>query len=138
MKAKAHHTKPRPGIKSVPAGWVPAAGDAGREERNVALTLSETRKGAMGDLAYWFGAVTFDSSYASGGESFTPANAGMSVIDTLQVTSDHDTTSYMVAWDKSADKLMLFNSAGDGDPFDEAGADDASGFTCYVACWGKR
>ena len=102
----------------------------------MALTIAKVRSGVQGDLAYWIGTITFDSSYASGGESFTPANVGLAAIDMLTLTPDQDTTSYLPVWDKSENKIMLYNSAGDGDAFDQAGTDDASSFVVYVKAEG--
>jgi hypothetical protein len=96
----------------------------------------------MGNLRYWFGNLEFDDDYTTNGEGLTPANVGMSVIDHLSLTpdtiGDSGTVSYLPVYDKSANKILLFNSAGDGDPLDEAGSsDDASDFFIYVAAWGK-
>lgn len=50
--------------------------------------------------------VTFDSSYPTGGESFTPADAGMAEFTFVQVSPDADSTAgYVVQYDYVAQKL---------------------------------
>lgn len=54
-----------------------------------------------------YGTVTFDSSYATGGEAFVPAEFGLSRLDWLQVAG---ATGYLAAWDGSvtAPKILLY------------------------------
>ncbi len=53
--------------------------------------------------------VTFDSSYATGGESLTPADLGLNRIDFLSATTDG---SNAVIWDKANNKLKVYTAAG--------------------------
>jgi len=81
--------------------------------------------------------ATFDSSYATGGEAFDPTSDLATDFTTVYgvfctPVSPASTITYLPVWDAANSKIMLFNSAGDGDAFDEAGADDASAFVCYV------
>lgn len=54
-----------------------------------------------------FGTITFDSSYATGGEAFVPADFGLSRLDWLQVAG---ATGYLAVWDGSASapKVLLY------------------------------
>jgi len=54
-----------------------------------------------------YGVITFDSSYPTGGEAFTPAEFGLSRLDFLQVSG---ATGYVAAWDgsTSAPKVLLY------------------------------
>ncbi len=106
----------------------------------MALTLTEIKSGVQGDLAYWIGSALWDSAYATSGESFTAANAGLSEIYFLHLIMDPQSTTsgYFPVWDKSASKILLFNSAGDGDPFDEAGTDNIATEITYIKAEGRR
>jgi len=53
--------------------------------------------------------VTFDSAYATGGESLTPADLGLNRIDFLSATTDG---SNAVVWDKTNNKLKVYVAAG--------------------------
>jgi hypothetical protein len=53
--------------------------------------------------------VTFDASYPTGGETFTPADLGLQRIDWLSATTDG---SFAVVWDKAAGKLKAYTNAG--------------------------
>lgn len=53
--------------------------------------------------------VTFDASYATGGESLTPADLGLNRIDWLSATTDG---SFAVVWDKANNKLKAYTNAG--------------------------
>ena len=51
----------------------------------MALTISSDDPVIRGQQLVWEGTVTFDSSLASGGESFTPADVGFVVFDRVKV-----------------------------------------------------
>ncbi len=53
--------------------------------------------------------VTFDSSYATGGESLTPADLGFGRIDFLSTATDGN---YLIVWDKANNKLKAYTAAG--------------------------
>jgi len=74
----------------------------------MALTLSKTRSGVVGDLAYWLGTATFDNAYAVGGESFTAANAGMSNILWASTVLRGAGNQASAAWDDANSKIKLF------------------------------
>lgn len=54
-----------------------------------------------------FGTVSFDSSYPTGGEAFTPADFGLSRLDFLYVSGAN---GYVSTWDgsTSAPKILLY------------------------------
>ncbi len=103
------------------------------------LTLTETKVGVVGDKRYFIGTATFDSSYLTGGESFTPANAGMTDFDHVSLTPDNlaqDTGLYPI-WDDSADKIQLFESGANNTPLDEeASTTDVSAYIVYILALG--
>lgn len=49
----------------------------------MALTITIDRKERMGKRYYRSGTIAFDASYPTGGESLTPADLGLRVIDLL-------------------------------------------------------
>jgi len=53
----------------------------------MALTLSVLQRVSEGNKWKIIGAMTFDSSYATGGLSLTPASLGLSTIDSMSFTS---------------------------------------------------
>ena len=57
------------------------------------------------------GVITFDSSYPTGGEDFTPAEFGLSRLDFLQVSGAN---GYVAVWDgsTSAPKVLMFSQNG--------------------------
>ena len=54
-----------------------------------------------------FGTITFDSSYPTGGEGFTPAEFGLNRLDWLQLTNGQ---GYVPLWDgsTSAPKVLMY------------------------------
>lgn len=85
--------------------------------------------------------VTFDTSYATGGESFTPADAGMSEFSFVSISADHS-PAYQFAYDYANKKILVFGVEQDADaavtdPFDEENAAaDLSTVTVRVLCVG--
>lgn len=67
--------------------------------------------------------VTFDSSYATGGESLTPSNVGMSeFLAVIPLPDANALEGHVVQYDYTAQKLMVFRQT---DPADAGGADVA-------------
>lgn len=82
--------------------------------------------------------ITLDSSYATGGgEAFDIKQLGLSEVWFASIEQkapvDH---AYLYVWDYTNKKIVAFNSAGDGDVFDEAGADDLSTYTVRAFFYG--
>lgn len=106
----------------------------------MALTLTQVeRRTVFGDRRVHIFDVTWDSAYATGGESLTAADLGLSRVDLVlcepTVAAD-GLTSYQTAYSRANETLQLFNSAGDGDPFDEAGTDDVSTYITRIMAIG--
>lgn len=83
--------------------------------------------------------VTFDNSYASGGESLTPASVGLSEIMFVIPQPDANALEgYVVQYDYTAQTLMAFveESAAAGGPLLEAGAVDLSTLVVRVLVLG--
>lgn len=84
----------------------------------MALTFSLDDRQLVGNKRQVRGTVTFDSSYATGGETFTPADFGLTAITDVQ--AQPSTVGYVAVWNRSttAPKLMAFygdnNNASDG------------------------
>jgi hypothetical protein len=78
------------------------------------LSYSQLAEGYFGGgLKYRLLDVTFDSSYASGGEPLSGAEFGIdSVLAILLGTVDQDSAGYIVQYDKQVGKLRVFQSAG--------------------------
>ncbi len=72
----------------------------------MALTLTEIRKGVVGDLRYSIQDVAFDSSYPTGGEDITPADVGLGTI-LMAEGNDVDTPGIVANFDPAASKMML-------------------------------
>lgn len=56
--------------------------------------------------------VTFDNSYATGGESLTPALLGLATIDYLK--ANPSATGYVFNYDYAANKILALRGAGTG------------------------
>lgn len=71
---------------------------------SVALTTGPEVPGSRKEVT---GAITFDSSYLTGGEAVTLAQLGLSRLDFLQVAGG---TGYLATWDgsTSAPKVLLY------------------------------
>lgn len=70
--------------------------------------------------------VTFDTSYPTGGESFTPADVGLSQFDVVLFSPD-SSPAYQFAYDYTNKKILVFGVQQDPDaavtdPFDEEDA----------------
>ena len=107
----------------------------------MALTFTETYSGVEGSLYKWYGSITFDSSYPTGGESITADDFGLTEIYHLDLTTDQGDSAaefWGIAWDKSASKLQAFGGAGaTTTALDEvASTDDLSGFVVYCCATG--
>lgn len=53
------------------------------------------------------GTITFDSSYATGGLSLTPANIGLGQIERIQFNND---SGYVCAYDYTAQKVLVYQA----------------------------
>lgn len=97
----------------------------------MALTLTKTQSGVIGDLKYWIGVVALDSSYPTGGEAL-----GVSDIDEGWVQVDHvqigtgNVVTKRVSYDPSAAKIFVAVEDGTtGIEAQAASTSDQSGLT---------
>ncbi len=71
----------------------------------MALTISNLVRHNVGDARLHVGTIDFDSSYPTGGESLTPANVGLTKIDSI----DFDSTSgYTFVYDHTNQKVLAY------------------------------
>lgn len=106
----------------------------------MALSLSRVgRKHSFGDLRAVVVDVTFDSEYATGGESFLPGDVGLSRIDHVSCGAAQvadGTTALIVNYDASDNTLKVYEAA-DAAPFAEIGADDIALYTARLIVFGR-
>lgn len=78
----------------------------------MALTVSLTGDWleSVGSKRAVNGKITFDSSYATGGETLTPANIGLGVIDRIEFNQGED--GYVFKYDYTNQKVLVYRSAG--------------------------
>jgi hypothetical protein len=102
----------------------------------MALTLSSAIPTVRGVQKVWEGTVTFDASYPTGGESFTPANVGFVNFDRVEV---HPTAGYVFEYDTSTEKIIAYwvDTTTDGAPMAEvANTEDLSAVVANVTVYG--
>jgi len=85
-------------------------------------------------VKYGTGLFTSGANYAADGEPITASTFGLSRLDVL-LLSPAGTAALAVplVWDKANSKILAYTSAGDGDPLDEASANDD--FSTYTYNW---
>jgi hypothetical protein len=72
------------------------------------LSLSMTKTGVVGDVRYWIGDITFDSSYLTGGESLTSSDLGFDIIHTWNF---ENTSGYSFEYDSANSKIIAYTTA---------------------------
>ena len=73
----------------------------------MALTLTKTSDGVMGDLRYWAGTVALDDSYPTGGEALVASDLPhFSSIEAVMLGQPIVATNRTI-WDPSAGKIVL-------------------------------
>ena len=105
----------------------------------MALTTTVTKAGVVGDMKYRIATVLWDSSYATAGEAFTPADVGLSTIFgcvTLGVSGTDKTAGVLVNFNSASSKLQAFGADGSlaaaGSLREVANTVDLSGTTSIV------
>lgn len=102
----------------------------------MALTVSELTRGVFGHLRASLVQVTFDASYPTGGEDFTPGQVGMSEFEAVFVEGG----TQEVRFDHTNNKLLAYGDKGvatAGGPFEEVAATtDLSAFDAKLLCLG--
>lgn len=112
----------------------------------MALTIAQTKpisQDVWGRQRSTIVNVTFDSSYATGGESFTPANVGLSEFHFVSVSPDANALpGYVVQYNYTAQKLVVLGVEQDADASttdqldEEDSAVDLSTLVVRVLCVG--
>lgn len=110
----------------------------------MALTVTANPPQLVGTRRRVTGTITFDSSYLTGGETFTPANIGLGQLEELEVRPGlgSSTTGYVPVWNRStsAPKVLALmgdnNNASDGPLIEVASTTDLSAFVCSYEATG--
>lgn len=68
----------------------------------MALTFAGLKRDVSGNKRMHSGRITFDSSYDAGGESLTPANIGLHVIETIEILTG---SGFVCEYDYAAQKV---------------------------------
>lgn len=78
------------------------------------LSYNQLDEGILGGLTrFRLLEITFDNSYASGGEPVSADEIGLQSISAMMLgTVDQDSAGYVVQYDKQVGKLRVFRSAG--------------------------
>ena len=73
------------------------------------VSLSGDWLSSFGNKRASSGTITFDSSYATGGESLTPANIGLGRIE--RITFNHGEDGYVFKYDYTNQKVLVYRTA---------------------------
>lgn len=99
----------------------------------MALTVSLVKQTVFGDERVVIADITFDSSYATGGEALVPADLGLTTIDHFTAgTGNVSTAFYVTQYVASTNKLITFTGAAQ-----TASTTDLSTLTVRVKVIGK-
>tara|TARA_Y100000385_G_C13007929_1_gene600314 strand:+ start:347 stop:706 length:360 start_codon:yes stop_codon:yes gene_type:complete len=108
---------------------------------------AEFPKGVPGNLQYRIVEVTFDSSYATGGESFTADDIGLDKIEFVVIGNVEDASGTDVAffalYDYSNSKIKVYNGDASNTSTDlsstieVANAGDLSNVTARIMVYGR-
>lgn len=105
----------------------------------MALTVSAVRRTVYGNRRIVIANITFDSSYATGGESLTASDLGLTTID--HVSPGVSTGGYVTVYDHTNSKLLALygdnNNAADGPLIDVASTTDLSAVVVRVQVTGN-
>lgn len=102
----------------------------------MALTFTPIYKGKFSDRRLHLYSVTFDSSYAAGGEAVTANDLGLNSIDV--VIPAPGIVGRVAIWDSTASKLMAFASGSSATAVlaESTAATDLSAFVTQVIAIG--
>ena len=103
------------------------------------LAITVNKRGVVGDLRYADISLAWDSSYPTGGEPFTPADAGFDVFHTVTA---HQKSGYTFEMDYTNNKVLAYyydyNGSADAVAIQVANAVDMSAVTAHkVFIWGS-
>lgn len=106
----------------------------------MALTYTVDNTQLVGTKRMTQGTITYDSSYATGGETVDPHALGLQMLTDLRISPS--TGGYIGVWDRSttAPKLMAFygdnNNASDGPLIEVPSTTDLSAVVVRYEAWG--
>lgn len=101
----------------------------------MAVSVTDVKRGVLGDLKYLIADVTFDSSYPLGGEALTAGTLGLTTIYYMDLTAvrDPDTTDNLLiaTYDYTNSKIVAGwdNESGSNSAFVEV--DDTTDISAY-------
>lgn len=100
----------------------------------MALTVTPVDKSVFGRFKVVIADVTFDASYASGGEALAASDLGLGAILFLQIEDSGD--GNVVQYDRAAGTLKVLNSGTTDAVLNEAGADDLQTKVVRILAYG--
>lgn len=108
----------------------------------MALTLTkfipENVPAGRGDVVSWYGGVTFDSSYPTGGELIVASDFGLDEILFVNVGAVSDVATKVVRWIRSTGALQIFIEDGtSGIMAEAANASDQSAVDITIEVVGR-
>lgn len=101
----------------------------------MALTFGPAEFLNLGSVSGVILKVTFDSSYASGGETINPVDIGLGQILMLNIIQGED--GYIFEWDSTNSKILVRESAATNIPLPEIGADNLSAVVVEIFAIGR-
>ena len=101
----------------------------------MALTFGAQEFLNLGSVSGVIVTVTFDNSYASGGEVINPSDIGLGQILMLNIIQGED--GYIFEWDSANNKILVRESAATAIPLGEVGADNLSAVVVEVFALGR-
>lgn len=75
----------------------------------MALTAVDRSRSIIRNKRFVVQSITFDNSYATGGEALTPAMLGLGTVDFVSFSTNGN---FSVVWDRANNKLKAFTAAG--------------------------
>lgn len=85
----------------------------------MALTIKLIKQSVFGDQRIAIADVTFDASYATGGEALSLPQIGIQRASFVQASPNG---GYVPAYDYATGKILVYATGGEGDPLDEVAA----------------
>jgi hypothetical protein len=103
------------------------------------LTFSNVEQQSLGSLRGVTGVITFDASYVTGGEPFTPSDIGLGEILSIGFNQAED--GFILHWDKAANTILAYyadyDAVADGALIEVANAVDLSGVVVEFIASGR-
>jgi hypothetical protein len=112
-------------------------------------TFSVTKVTRCDDQVRSFGTITFSASYVAGGDTLTPTNLGLDILDYIEFGAATVTTGSTTAWVPAINKstalpvqgtntflVQLFGITSGTTSLVEAANGDYHTFSCQFMAWG--